>query len=439
MNTSSLFLKATATIVVFLASLSSATAQRNSNDPCSAYSPKTDEQSAVQSAYTPSVIDRAKKLYRDHNFIVVTAHDHCYATIDFDDMRTGGITARTIKLTSDNAHWSAGKLVGNGPGGSWEGEQNFLQSAIDAIEQVKKIPAVIVIRSTSDIRRAKKEKKLGVIISFEGGAILPRRPNSDMCLKPPIRSECMQVARDLYKLGLRDFQPYWSRDNWLKQKPSDGDLNSESWPLNAYGVRVLQEMDRLGVAIDLSHMGPVPFRQALAKTHRPFILSHAAVARVAFCGKDHDCDALSQWEAGAKKEFGTPGNTTILDDNTIRAVVARRGVIALHFEQQFFPQAISSLGRATVRDLVDEIAYIKDNFGVDYVALGPDYIPSSDPRDKWIEGARNMTEIENVVKEMVSRKWSNLTIQKVMGQNLMRVYGAVWNSAVRQQAPTSHP
>ena len=228
MNTSSLFLKATATIVVFLASLSSATAQRNSNDPCSAYSPKTDEQSAVQSAYTPSVIDRAKKLYRDHNFIVVTAHDHCYATIDFDDMRTGGITARTIKLTSDNAHWSAGKLVGNGPGGSWEGEQNFLQSAIDAIEQVKKIPAVIVIRSTSDIRRAKKEKKLGVIISFEGGAILPRRPNSDMCLKPPIRSECMQVARDLYKLGLRDFQPYWSRDNWLKQKPSDGDLNSES-------------------------------------------------------------------------------------------------------------------------------------------------------------------------------------------------------------------
>ena len=75
MDTVNLFLKTAATTVVLFASLSSAVAQLNSNDPCSVYSPKTDEQSPVLSVYTPAMINRAEKLYRDRDFIVVTAHE----------------------------------------------------------------------------------------------------------------------------------------------------------------------------------------------------------------------------------------------------------------------------------------------------------------------------------------------------------------------------
>ena len=270
-----------------------------------------------------------------------------------------------------------------------------------------------MIRDTSDVRKAKREGKLGVIISFEGGAVVPRDDGDLQCGTPPIKDECMSKVRALHDLGLREFQPYHASCNWLKEDPKNGEPNSEFWPLNHYGVRVLHEMDRLGVAIDLSHMGPTPFQQALKETHKPFILSDAAVARVSLCGKDHDCAALRQWESGGKRELGPPGNTTMLDDATINAVARRRGVIALHFMDQLVSRAkFDSKTDATIVDLVDEVEYIVNNFGVDYVALGPDYFPSNEQEAKWVNGARNMAEMENVVKEMVRRKWSDLRFGK---------------------------
>lgn len=72
----------------------------------------------------------------------------------------------------------------------------------------------------------------------------------------------------------------------------------------------------------------------------------------------------------------------------------------------------------TVVDLVNEINYIERLVGIDYVALGPDYFPSSRrPEDKWLNGARNMREMEGVALEMVKQQYRPVEIKKVLGLN----------------------
>jgi membrane dipeptidase len=418
-----------------------ATAQLNSNEPCSKYVSE-DLRSPFSKPPSKDQLLRADRLYS--RSIVITAHDHCYSARDFADMKAGGITIRTIKLTTDNNYWDDGDAhhwPADATDKNWRDlEEDFSQPARDAIKRVKDNPDVLLIRSRADVLKAKRTGKLGVIVSFEGGAVA-RRP--DGCDHPQSDGgKCMTNVRALYEMGLRDFQPYWVTDNWLKLPRTDGDW--EHAPLNDYGVRVLEELTKLGVVIDLSHMGSSTFRQALSKLNKnePIILSHAAVAWVSLCGNAAKCPEYDEWTktgpsstdtpllASFRKEVGPPGGTTVLDDETIHEVVRRHGVIALHFMDFIVSWKRHSEGSdVTVATLVDEIDYIKTRFGIDYVSLGPDYFPWKGQKRSWVRGARDMTELKNVAIEMVIRGYSDSDIQKVLGLNLLGLYSSVWKSS----------
>ena len=390
--------KSWAPLVLFcLIPFANATAQAkptdylNSNDPCSKYSTE-DLRPFFRNPPRQAQISRADKLYS--RSIVITAHDHCYSTHDFADMKAGGITVRTIKLTADNTYWTEGEM-------KWQaGELDFYPSAEAAVLRVKtNNPDVAIMYSRADILNAKRTGRLGVIVSFEGGAVATRL---DGCLIPPIAPNCMLNVRNLFfKIGLRDFQPYWSQDNWLKK--NDSPIKEwEDATLNPYGERVLQEMVKLGVVIDLSHMYAKPFQQAVKAIGKdqPFILSHAGVARVSLCGpKLAECSEYKDFEKSIEA-----GRTAILDDATIGMVVQHHGVIALNFLEPFVSTKSHLKGDdVTVSDLVDEIDYIQDHCGIEYVALGPDYIPWT-KNFRIVRGLRDMTEIKNVAREMVTRK-----------------------------------
>jgi microsomal dipeptidase-like Zn-dependent dipeptidase len=433
-------------IFCLLFPFANATAQLNSNEPCSKFV-NEDGPPPFSKQPTKEQLSRADRLYS--RSIIITAHDHCYSTQDFVDMKAGGITVRTIKLTTDNNYWSSGDAhpwppdpVPDPTGQKWRSrEVDFSQPARDAIKIVKDNPDVSIIHSRADVLKSKRTGKLGVIVSFEGGAVAPRP--EQRCLETCEGEKCMSSIRSLYSIGLREFQPYWVTDNWLKSLLIDGRKRDDDWeraPLNCYGVRILEELDRLGVIIDLSHMGVETVHEVLNERRRkPFILSHAAVARVSLCGSNWaQCPDYDKWATtGASrtdspllesfsKEFGPPGGTAMLDDDTIHEVVRRHGVIALHFMGFFVCWKCSSGEDATVANLVDEIEYFKRTVGIDYVALGPDYIPSKGPRG-WVRGVRDMTELKNVAREMVIRGcFSDLDIQKVLGLNLLRLYGSVW-------------
>jgi membrane dipeptidase len=324
---------------------------------------------------SPEQEARAAAVYRSS--IVITAHDHCFEPGDFRDMEAAGITVRTIKPTVDGIYITGGKRYRID-----EEVEGWFERGMQAFGILDRRVAesrgkVAVIRSVQDIEKAKREHKLGVIYSFEGGRPLAGK---------------LANLKTFYERGLREMQLYWAVPNPLKNP--DGTLSG-------FGLAVIREMNRLGIVIDLSHMPDSAFQQAVSVTTQPVVISHCAVAAV----------------SGAN-----PGGTDRLSDEAIRRMANNGGVICLHFYEGYIRPRHGE--HASVVDLVDHVDYIKRLVGVDSVALGVDYFPEQGWR--WVQGAERMRGMPNVVREMVRRGYRDDEIEKVLGLNLMRVYRAVW-------------
>jgi membrane dipeptidase len=319
---------------------------------------------------------KARQVYEKS--IVITAHDHCFHAGDFANAAQGGITVRTIKPTVDGIFWHKARRYRIDA--ETEGWPLRGRNALRILDrQISESPGKLMkVRSVADIYRAKAEHKQGVIYSFEGAR--------------PLGGE-IENLKMFYDMGLRELQLFWAVPSPMK-KP-DGTISD-------FGLRVIREMNRLGILIDVSHMSSSAFQQAVAVTSKPVVISHCGVAAV----------------SGAK-----PRGTDDLDDETIRAIARNQGVICVHAYEGYIRPKHGP--HATTEDFVDHIDYIKRLVGIDHVALGLDYFPEKGWR--WVEGAEHLELLPNVVREMVRRGFSDEEIQKVLGGNLIRIYKAVWN------------
>jgi membrane dipeptidase len=324
---------------------------------------------------TPEQESRSRDLYRDS--LVITAHDHCFHARDFEDMRRAGITVRTIKPIVDGIYWHDAKRYRiDSEIEGWEQRGTNALRILDR-QIAARQGETIGIRSVDDIYRAKRENKLGVIYSFEGARALAGK---------------IENLRKFHDLGLRELQLFWSVPSPLK---------NPNGTLSDFGLQVIREMNRLGILVDLSHMGNAAFEQAIAASSKPVVISHCGMASVS----------------------GKPprGSDDVSDDN-IRRIAQNKGVLCVHFYEGYIRPHHGP--HATVEDIVDHIDYVRKLVGIDYAALGVDYFPERGWR--WAEGAEHMEYMPNVLREMVRRGFTDGEIRKVLGENLIRVYREVW-------------
>lgn len=135
---------------------------------------------------------------------------------------------------------------------------------------------------------------------------------------------------------------------WKSTRYAGG--TGEPGPLTEDGRALLREMDRLGVALDVSHLAEEAFWQALEVFHGPVIASHA------------DCRAI------------TPGDRQ-LSDEMIRAIAARDGVIGLVLYNRFLrPGWTPAMGKdaVTFADVLAHAQHIAALVGIRHVAIGSD-------------------------------------------------------------------
>lgn len=187
-----------------------------------------------------------------------------------------------------------------------------------------------------------------------------------------------------YKIGLRDLQLFWAVASPLNTCEAD---------LTAFAFEIIKEANRLGIAVDLSHVSGQAFAQVTAVTRAPIIVSHCGVSAVR--------------SPGSKQRSGTDE----LSDEIIRAVANDGGMICIHFISGYLGHHHGAC--ATVEDLVDHIDYVRRLVGVDYVGLGPDYFPER--KLWWAVDAETMCEMPNVAYEMVRRGYTDSEIEKVLG------------------------
>jgi len=158
-----------------------------------------------------------------------------------------------------------------------------------------------------------------------------------------------------------------------------------------FGRQVIQEMNSLGIMVDLSHAAEKSFYDALDISQQPIVCSHSS------------CRALCDH----------PRNLT---DDQMRALAARGGVMQV----TLYPGFLCKEGEATIQDAMRHLEHAVEVMGIEHVGLGTDF-----DGDGGICGLADSSELLNFTRHLLLRRYSQSDIQKIWGGNFLRVMSQV--------------
>lgn len=157
--------------------------------------------------------------------------------------------------------------------------------------------------------------------------------------------------------------------------------------VSEFGERVIREMNRLGVMVDLSHGGEKSFYDALEISTMPLVCSHS------------NCKALCD----------VPRNLT---DDQLRALARKGGVAHVTLYHGFLRKE----GEASILDVMQHLEHAIQVMGIDHVGLGTDF-----DGDGGVRGMADSSEMINFTLQLLRRKFSEEDIAKIWGGNWLRV------------------
>jgi len=257
---------------------------------------------------------------------------------------------------------------------------------------------LLLVEKVADIQRAKTEGKVGVIMAFQDGR--------------PMEYD-LGLARALYRLGLRISGLTYQRKNYF----ADGCGERTDSGLSTLGVQLVEEMNRLGIVIDLTHTGHASSLDAIEVSQHPVIFSHNCARGI----YDHFRNS---------------------SDEQLKALARKGGVNCVSTFAPFLRER-GTLEGTTLEDTLNHIDYIVNLVGVDYVGVGLDSAPDSRtpeqantmagryPEFEWglfehRYAIKTVSDIQYLTHGLVARGYSDADIEKILGGNLLRVFSTVW-------------
>lgn len=171
--------------------------------------------------------------------------------------------------------------------------------------------------------------------------------------------------------------------------------NKEHGGLSDFGRRVVSEMNRVGMMVDLSHGAATSFYDAMEVSRVPIVCSHAS------------CRALCDH----------PRN---LDDDQLRALARQGGVMQV----TLYPGFLRLDGQATIDDAMAHLDHAVEVMGVEHVGLGTDF-----DGDGGVPGLANAAELINYTRALMRRRYCREEIQMLWGGNFLRVMSEVQAAA----------
>jgi membrane dipeptidase len=190
-----------------------------------------------------------------------------------------------------------------------------------------------------------------------------------------------------------------------------------------FGRKALEEMNRLGILIDLSHCGERTTLEAIEHSAVPVAITHANPRE--FVGS------------------GVYGSGRQKTTEAIKALAARRGVIGLSPNRNMTKRGAAT----TLPEFVDMVAWVAERVGVDAIALGSDYCPGHTgavrtwwrsarwsrekapaeqmtmaPHEGWSEWVKTPAGLHNLIPELSRRGFTPDEVAQMMGGNWMRLF-----------------
>lgn len=283
--------------------------------------------------------------------------------VDLPRLREGGVTAQVFAcfVPIHEYHRSATR---------------YAMQMVDGLHQaIAAHPDKLLLAThAGDIRRAKAEGKVAAILGLEGAEPL---------------GDSLAVLRSFHRLGVRVLGLTWN----FRNDVADGVMQGpRAQGLSPFGVQVVEECNRLGIVIDLSHLAPAGVEDVLRASQQPVIASHSNAR--ALC--DH------------------PRNLT---DAQIEAITANGGLIGVTFVDAFLHRPASE---ATIEHVLDHIDYLLLIAGPEHVMLGSDFDGADMP-----QGLEDAARYPALSAGMAARGHSEAVIRNVLGLNFLRVFETV--------------
>ncbi len=235
----------------------------------------------------------------------------------------------------------------------------------------------------ADVEKAKKLGKLGIVIGQQNSG----------------HFRCVDDVDHFFGLGQRV-----SQLTYESNKLGGGSTGARDEGLSKFGVEIVDRMNALGMAVDVSHCGDRTTLEAADASRKPVLITHS------------NCRAL------------VPGSARCKTDEAIQRVAAKGGVIGVTMVRYF----VCSGGPATVNNVLDHVDHIARLAGVEHVGLGSDVdlvgrdSPSRPARKQDLDGFDYQRKIYALTEGLVRRGYSNRDIQLILGGNFQRVLSAIW-------------
>ncbi len=316
------------------------------------------------------ISDRARRLHEES--IVVDLHVDSLlwprdlsrtgegGHLDFPRMRRGGLDAAAFTLPTRFFGVAGLKAFHDRwPPLAWFSPWNRLLYQLD---QTRSWTDASLATDAASIRRNQSEEKLSYFHGVEGAH----------ALEGELRRVIELSERGVLFIGLVHL-----RDNEIGGSSSGSDRG-----LSDLGRRLIGEMNRHRVLVDLAHASPRTFSEALALTELPPLVSHAGVRAV------HDT-----WRN--------------LSDDQIRAIGERGGVIGVML-------APPALLEPSLEEWMKHVEHVMEVGGEDVAALGSDF-------DGYVDPAIDAAGLPALTELMLRRGFSEGRIRKVLGENAIRV------------------
>lgn len=235
---------------------------------------------------------------------------------------------------------------------------------------------ISLCRNYNDLEACKKNGKLGAFLTIEEGAAIKGDINK---------------LREFKNEGISLITLTWNFENEIGY-PNAG-FKYQHKGLKERGIEIIEEMNRLGMLIDVSHLSDEGFYDCIRYSKKPIIASHSNVRTMS----PH------------------PRNLT---DDMLKALANNGGVTGINFCSAFLinRENVSDLEVATIDDMVRHIKYMKNVAGIDVIALGSDF-----------DGIENKVEIENAgqfmkLADRLEKEGFSITeIEKVFSENAKRI------------------
>lgn len=265
---------------------------------------------------------------------------------------------------------------------------------------------IVHARDVEHILRAKQDGLVGVILGFQNAS--------------PIENDLGRLSL-FREMGVRIIQITYHERNLI----GSGCYERDDGGLSNFGVDAIREMNRLGILIDLSHVGPKSTIEAIQLSDKPVSCTHA----------------------NAKSYFDVPRNKT---DEALKLLAEKGGVVGATPITTF----LRTGQRSTLEDYIDAVEHMIELVGVDHVGVGTDFAQDQ-PRKFWEyissqqgtkypasfidpsvryedghspypKGLETPDDMPGIAPALAHRGYSGTDISKIIGGNWLRLFQEVW-------------